>query len=200
MVGYDGKYDEVASLLSAMADSGLGESQRHRLAELVAADPELCEFYLAFVEVDTMLAWEHGTINTRFDTSFRSFVPPSLQDVCAVSAVVPPPFPLLSTTLPGTAGFFSSGWLVAYLVATVICGVSMLVGSLMPVSQPVQVARQSSAPSRTVAEPQTELVGRITGMVDCRWAENPKSEIRNPKQIETSIFKDSKRGGAAWAH
>ena len=25
-------------------------------------------------------------------------------------------------------------------------------------------------PSRTVAEPKTELVGRITGMVDCKWA------------------------------
>ena len=80
------------------------------------------------------------------------------------------PFGFLSTTLHGTVGYFSSGWPVAYLVATVIFGIGLLIGSLVPVSQPAQVARQSSVPSRAVAEPKTELVGRITGMVDCKWA------------------------------
>ena len=45
--------------------------------------------------------------------------------------------------LPDTSGFFSSGWPVAYLIATVIFGIGLLIGSLIPVSQPVQVARQS---------------------------------------------------------
>ena len=78
------------------------------------------------------------------------------------------------------------------MIATVICGVGLLIGSLTPVSQPVQVARQSSASSRVDAEPKIENVGRITGMVDCKWegsgvrgqgsgAENQKSEIRNQK-------------------
>ena len=45
--------------------------------------------------------------------------------------------PLLSTTLPGTVGWFSSGWPLAYLIATVIFGIGLLVGSVMHVSQPV---------------------------------------------------------------
>ena len=73
----------------------------------------------------------------------------------------------------GTArvGYFSSGWPVAYLIATVISGIALVVGALVPISQPVQVARQSSPPSRLDAEPKMEpVVGRITGMVDCKWA------------------------------
>ena len=80
-------------------------------------------------------------------------------------------FPFLTTTLPGTFGYFSSGWPVAYLIATVIFGLGLLIGSLVPVSEPEQVARQSSPPSRVDAEPRMERVGRITGMVDCRFVE-----------------------------
>ena len=64
----------------------------------------------------------------------------------------------------------------------------------MPVSEPVQVAGQSSVPNRVDADPKMELVGRITGMVDCKFeriqgsglgfgAENAKSEIRNQKSL-----------------
>ena len=60
--------------------------------------------------------------------------------------------PVAPTFLPtasyGTVGWFSSGWPVAYLIATVICGVSMVIGSLIPTSQPIQFARRSSVPSR----------------------------------------------------
>ena len=80
-----------------------------------------------------------------------------------------PPAPIfLSTTLHGTVGYFSSGWPVAYLVATVIFGIGLLIGSLVHVSQPVQVARQSSAPQPVVRRAAVN-VGRITGMVDCKW-------------------------------
>ena len=39
-------------------------------------------------------------------------------------------------------------------------------------------------PSRSVAEPKMESVGRITGMVDCQWergGQAPQIRIRNPK-------------------
>ena len=93
------------------------------------------------------------------------------------------PFGFLAATFHGAVGYFSSGWSVAYLVATAIFGVGLLIGSLMPVSRPQQIARQS-VPLPSPAHPFPSSVGRITGMVDCRWMENPKPEIRNPKQIE----------------
>ena len=77
----------------------------------------------------------------------------------------------LGNTPYGAAGYLSSGWPVAYLVATVIFGIALLIGSLVPVSQPVQVAEQSLPMTKrpSAPEPQMESVGRITGMVDCQW-------------------------------
>ena len=80
------------------------------------------------------------------------------------------PLGFLATTIHGTAGFFSSGWPVAYLVATVIFGIGLLIGSHVYVSEPVQVVRQS-VPLPSPLSPLPSVVGRITGMVDCRWDE-----------------------------
>ena len=55
---------------------------------------------------------------------------------------------------------------LAYLIATVVTGLGLLIGSHIYVSYPVQVAR-ISVPS-VVAEPKAVYVGRITGMVDCK--------------------------------
>ena len=89
--------------------------------------------------------------------------------------VVPPsamPLGFLATTFHGTVGYFSSGWPVAYLVATVIFGIGLLIGSLMPVSQPAQVAKQSVAsPAARSVLAEDGVVGRITGMVDCQWTD-----------------------------
>ena len=49
--------------------------------------------------------------------------------------------PFLATTFHGTVGYFSSGWPVAYLVATVIFGIGLLIGSVMPVFQPAADCR-----------------------------------------------------------
>ena len=87
------------------------------------------------------------------------------------------PIGFLTTALPGTFGYFSSDWPVAYLVATVIFGIGLLFGALIHVSQPVQVARRSPPVTEDtlVSEPKIEVVGRITGMADCRWAD-PSTE------------------------
>ena len=73
----------------------------------------------------------------------------------------------LSTTFHGTVGLFSSGWPVAYLVATVIFGIGLLIGSVVHVSQPQQVARQSVLPS-----PVSDRVGR-SGPYGDKWIFSP---------------------------
>ena len=105
----------------------------------------------------------------------------------------------LGNAIHGTVGYFSSGWPVAYLVATVIFGLGLLIGSHVYVSQPEQVARHSSLPSRSVVEPKMEPVGRITGMVDCKWAtkgfgisdwgleEGSKSKVQPSEKVQSLI-------------
>ena len=70
----------------------------------------------------------------------------------------PSPSPtFLSSALHGTLGYFSEGMPLAYLLATVITGLGLLVGSLIHVSQPEQIAR-TSVPS-VVAEPKAVMWG-----------------------------------------
>ena len=75
----------------------------------------------------------------------------------------------LSTTLPTTPGYFAEGLPLAYLIATVITGLGLLIGSVIRVAGPEEPARQSaSLPSPLSSLP--SVVARITGMVDCKWA------------------------------
>ena len=88
----------------------------------------------------------------------------------AVRAETPSALPsgFLSTTFHATLGYFPEGMPLAYLIATVLTGLGLWIGSTVHVSPPEQLAR-TSVPSTVVAQPKAEYVGRITGMVDCKW-------------------------------
>jgi hypothetical protein len=88
-------------------------------------------------------------------------------------AVAFPTIGIPITTIPGTVGFFSSDWSLSYLIATVVCGIAALIGSLIYVSRYEQVVDDtpsSAAKHQLEPLPKVETVGRITGMVDCKWA------------------------------
>jgi hypothetical protein len=78
----------------------------------------------------------------------------------------------LDTTAYGTVGWFSSGWPVAYLIATVVTGIGLWIGSLAPAFYPQQIAKRSSSTReiKSASEPYMEFVGQITAMADCQWA------------------------------
>jgi hypothetical protein len=84
---------------------------------------------------------------------------------------------------------------MAYLAATVIFGIGLIVGALVHVSQPAQQP-SSYTPSLLASRPSSEsgIVGHTTGAVDCVWeragdsgqgskAANQKSSIINHKSL-----------------
>ena len=79
----------------------------------------------------------------------------------------------IAGTRDGATGFFSLGWPVAYLVATVVLGIALVVRALVHVTQPTQLANPlpSVVEGRLSPDPTTPFVGRITGMADCQWAD-----------------------------
>ena len=120
--------DEMHELVTASLRRDISVEQRARLDELVCLDIEACDLYLNLVfESSALIAWGRSS--------------GAENELSAMPALV-------GNTMYGTWGFFSSDWPVAYLIATVIFGIGLLIGSHVHVSQPVQVARQSSVPSR----------------------------------------------------
>ena len=119
-----------------------------RLEQLVCNDDRVCELYVQAI-FDSLVLRKWSSVDAQdvaIDTCREVHVD-RFDDSKPVVAPAPL-LPFLSNTLPGVVGSFSSGWPAAYLIATVIFGIGLLIGSLVPVSQPVQVARPSSMPNR----------------------------------------------------
>ena len=156
--------DELAGLIESLVEDKISADEHDRLANLLADDSDSQQRFLDHLRLHAALHWDAAEL-------FGHDAQPN-----AVKPQRSPILGFLSTPSTARSGYFSSDWPVAYLIATVIFGIGLLVGSVVHVSQPGQIARQSSSPSRVVAEPRIDVVGRITGMVDCRW--DKKSGVR----------------------
>jgi hypothetical protein len=184
--------EELESLLDQLALGELTADQASRIEELASADPAICDHYIRWALTfaglrscdiplgdDGVCAANHLNISdvegfalSQDDAqhSEEQFIDQRLITACP------------AITLHDTMGYLSSGWPVAYLVATVIFAIGALIGSVIYVSHPVQVAQQSvSLPSLLSSLP--SVVGRITGMVDCRWKERTGSGMQNSPLI-----------------
>jgi hypothetical protein len=177
---------ELFDLVGALCNGSITSEEQGRLGSLLSGNGDARQFYvryldlhlaltdldvLGYIDSDDVLpgllagldAYEHE------DAAFTNTLSHE-QDDSSHSAV--PTFP---TVLNATVGYFSDGMPLAYLLATVITGLGLLVMGLVHVSGPEQVARQSisipSPASGKGVEGEGKVVGRITGAVGCKWAE-----------------------------
>jgi hypothetical protein len=167
---------EARSLIEAACDDRATDAQLRDLESLLLTDEKARRLYVHLLDLDAQLQWFVGSLRDgglAFDELVAAKQTPQKQRA--------PIFPAVQ--YPLSASFVSSGWPLAYLIAAAILAVGLLAAHLTPKSQPLQVVYRPPATSRSLPEPERPLVGRITGMVDCRWPENPKSAIRNPKEI-----------------
>ena len=168
-----------------------------RLVQLLEGS-ELCRRrYLATMELHTALSIARGRGKRPLEISTLSGqMPSSLPDGMELPGDVYPQSPFItSNTLAPTLGYLCSGWPMAYLVATVMTVVGILICANTYISRPAQVAgdsRKNAEHATPAYGSKTPVVGSITGMADCRWegselrgagfrGERPKeSEIRKP--------------------
>ena len=119
---------EVQSLIEAVCDGMADDAQVRDLESLLLTDEEARNFYVDLLDLDAKLQRLVGSLQEG-DAALKEFI------AAETNATTPnPPPPSSATTLPGTVGYFSSGWPLAYLVATVIFGIGALVGAFTYVS------------------------------------------------------------------
>ena len=175
---------ELRSLVDAVCTETASEDSLDALGTLLQGNEAAQQFYLKYCRLHAELY-----LACRGQQAHKAVL-----EVIRSRKAPPPsssPVVFLASAVHGTVGYFSSGWPLAYLVATVVMGVAVLIGSLVHVSQPEQVARQPALPSTfgrgaesTLPSPsgrgaggegsdnvthRRPTVGRITGMVDCQW-------------------------------
>jgi hypothetical protein len=165
------------------------------LAELIcdesASDVELAELdaFLLGDQASRRRYWDYCRINAALrlqlranratravcqEIGVRAVAPgaPHLDSVVKTEASALP----VATLWHGDFGYFSSGWPLAYLLATVIVTGGVLVAAFTHVTQRNPVAVQPPHASDMTAAESQPAVGRITAMVGCKPA-NMEREV-----------------------
>jgi hypothetical protein len=167
--------DYLLHLADEVCDERASIEDLAQLDAILSADDVSRRCYLDYCRMHTALGLEIRAqyavqkLCRQIDSEVSPIAPVAAS--CAGNSSPPPS--IFGITLPGTVGYFSSGWPAAYTIATVICGIAALIGSFIYVSRYEQVVANS--PSRAAKHqratlPKAESVGRIVGMVDCTWA------------------------------
>jgi hypothetical protein len=174
---------EVRSLIEAACDGVANDAQLRDLQSLLRTNENACSFYVDLLNLDAELQWLIGS---------RQEGDAALTEFTSAKQTLPqqPAFPLLSHS---ALTYFSSGWPVAYLIATVVLGLGLVIGAATHVSRPEQVVQQNlpshfgkGAGGEGVERPDSphpSVVGRITGTVDCRFAADSKPQAPRTKTV-----------------
>jgi hypothetical protein len=157
--------DTFVTLLNDACDGTIAATQAEELANLLIADSKAREVYI-----------EHLQLRRHVQSLYRA------QRVCdaglaRIQATLPdapqPPSPaptFVATAFHDTVSYFSSGWPVAYLVATAIVGIGLAAAAIVHVQQPENIAVTHSVVPSSSDRPLTDIVSRVTAVVGCQWA------------------------------
>ncbi len=183
---------DLEALLAVCLDGSVNESQLRQVEELVADSPEALAAYVEMMSMHAMLQWRYSpqADSTSCGLPVRDSDPADSEAeehasplTRAAQALLPPividqgPF-----HPPATGAFAPGSALFSYSVASLVMIVGLVVGWCVTVARHAEstkehqqdVAKLEPSPLPGTATPAREEkpVGRITGMVDCRWAES----------------------------
>ena len=182
---------ELADLVDAVCSDRITTKQTARLEQLVLADAKARRYYVRYLHVHASLpqilsAHEDmefdglcGTGEASNEELAEESASPSSSSAMPISMATDPTSPQ-EDSLPaygfagnlwhGAIGFFSQEIPFSLLIASLVTGLGLLAGSMIYVSQPQPIAKTSPSLMPTVGRPalEREIVGRVTGMVDCQ--------------------------------
>ncbi len=178
----DDRLSELHQLATAALNENLSDEQGARLDQLVCQDEEFRKQYIRYMYVSWNLrTWAKFPLADDSESPLQPLMPADVDEALLHQLQVPSSEPaapsapsFLGNFIHGTIGFFSQEVPFAMLTATIITSLGLLAGSFIYVSHHESTAQKSqpSSPSMTiVSNPQSEYVGRITGMVDVKWSD-----------------------------
>ncbi len=167
--------DEFRGLLGRLADGPMTQGEIERLNELLAADAQAQQMFADYAMLDACLemVWTSGE-----GQAAEASQPADKDSVFGALPLVIDGVPPLHAPLSALS--VGGSFLFSYAAAVIIVGVGLLIGWAYQVSIPRSDHRESAeavarpAPADARTQPETVFVGRVTDMVECRWAD-PKT-------------------------
>ena len=189
---------EVQSLIEAVCDGVADDVQMRSLKPLLLTDEAARAFYVDLLNLDAELHWLVGSLEGG-KAARKGFTAPE-------QTPLQRPVPSFPATLGhGTVDCFSSGWPVAYLVATVVFGIGLAIGAFTYVSHPGNLVVGGQWPvvnksnSQSIIpnpSPKAPFVGRITGMVDCPWGGGARVSLGQKYELTSGLMEITYDSGA----
>ena len=181
----------IAELLALLCDEAISPEEMERLDRLICTDATVRRLYMEYLDLHARLSYQfHQPAESVFPLPSghsRSTVPRQpfavgSQSLMADSPADVPFPPIIVQNSPGLPASVSpslspfGSFVLSYSLAAVIVGIGLLIGWACQVSISQQVARSDPRPAITPFHPESEMVfvGRVTGMIECRWAD-PKT-------------------------
>jgi hypothetical protein len=185
--------ERLFELAGMICDGSASDTELSELDACLRDDPLSRDRYLGYcwmhVSLATELQMQQAVQQVHRQISAGPVIPPVIVandfGTTAIETPVSAPVSVPAMIWRNSMGFVSSGWPVAYMVATVVLGIGIVVGLLLRVSAPVEVVSQRPAVAKNMAvkAPQQEFVGHVTGMADCRFAADSKTEDQTPMTV-----------------
>jgi hypothetical protein len=184
--------ERVFDLAGAVCNEKASQDDLAELDSIVATNGTLRRCYWAYcwihitLEMDGRLHHVLNRVRERGDSDESHLTPwetDTLRDMATSLAPAsnPPATPVFSGLFHNTFAYFSDGIPFAYLLATVITGLGLLMAALTYVPQVEQLAEQThwntERPAAFSQKPGRQMVGRVTGTVDCRWGEADQQAV-----------------------
>ncbi len=177
---------EMIQLIDALQTGMLDERQLARLNQLLAVSKKCRREYIRWTVLYTGLRTLHEEPHEETPSTARllwsEIGRQREQDAnmaspfIATSATTAPSLGLAPTFLynayRGTIGFFSQELPFSILIAAILTSLGLWFASMVYVSSPEKIAQDSSLPTKSSVDPTLDVVGKITGMVDCKWSED----------------------------
>ena len=171
--------DHLLELVGTVCNKGASENDFVELNSILLADEVSRRRYLNYCRMHASLRLElrsHAAAQKayqRIDIESGESAPGDFTVAMDAPSIIP--FGFLSSAYHGTIGFFSQELPFSLLIATVLTGLGLWCASMIYVSSPEKIAKDSLLPAKSSVDPTLKVVGKITGMVDCKWAD-PNTE------------------------
>ncbi len=177
--------DEMLRLVASSLAGNMLPKERKRLEQLLGQDVEMRNLYLDVIhESSILLTWAiHGGLGSEGAGSVITDQQETDRCLPASPRIASSPAPtFLSTTYHNTINFFSQELPFSLLIATVLTSFGLWVASLVYVSGPEKIAKDSILPAKTSFDPTLKVVGKVTGMDNCKWGD-PNTETLNGANV-----------------
>ena len=187
------QFDELESLLDRLADGVPTLEEHERLAVLLRSSAELRRRYVQFMILHARLETKHVSPPSGMALEDRGLRLEEMEDGVGGRLLAargsshdnPPPFVFSSSHASLLTDFSVGSLLFSYTIAAIVMGMGLWVAAAWhPSVVPLIVDRHGSDSRSPVVTPasKAEVVGRITGMVDC-----VRYEGSDPKNRESEI-------------